>query len=96
MKLTGQRNQCPTCKFFFNSNSAFDFHRTGSHEKHERRCLTALEMTKKGMVIAKSGFWVSKEGTQTRFLASTATPNSRKQAVNEATPLTIEKKREKA
>jgi len=53
-------------------------------------------MTKKGMVIAKSGFWVSKEGTQTRFLASTATPNSRKQAVGEATPLTIEKKREKA
>lgn len=57
LRLTGQRNQCPTCKEYFNSNSAFDRHRTGSHTQHTRHCLTVSEMTADGMVKNKAGFW---------------------------------------
>lgn len=56
-KLSGDRNQCCGCKEYFNSSFAFDKHRTGDHEKHERRCLTAVEMTAKGMFVGSDGFW---------------------------------------
>jgi hypothetical protein len=58
MKLSGQRNQCPTCKLYFKSNAAFDKHRTGEHGK-DRRCMTVEEMTAKGMVTNKAGWWVT-------------------------------------
>lgn len=56
MKLTGQRNECPTCGERFNSNAAFDKHRTG-HYGVDRRCMTAEEMQAHGMVKRDDGFW---------------------------------------
>ena len=56
MNLRGDRNQCPTCHEYFNSVRAFDKHRTGTWTT--RRCLTADEMTGKGMLKNQSGFWV--------------------------------------
>lgn len=58
MKLSGDRNQCRGCGEFFNSSFAFDKHRTGSFGK-DRRCLTAMEMSAKGMSKNAAGFWIS-------------------------------------
>jgi hypothetical protein len=58
MKLSGDRNQCQGCKAFFNSTFAFDKHRTGDFGKN-RHCLTADEMTAKGMDKNAAGFWIS-------------------------------------
>lgn len=58
MILTGQKNQCPGCSQYFNSNLAFDMHRTGRHG-HDRRCMTTPEMTAKGMSVNAAGFWIS-------------------------------------
>lgn len=58
MKLTGQRNQCPTCREYFNSNAAFDKHRTGNHGK-DRRCMTIAEMSAKGMSKNAAQFWIT-------------------------------------
>lgn len=63
MKLTGQRNQCPACDKYFNSNLAFDMHRTGKHGV-DRRCRTSEEMTAKGMSVNAHGFWVSESMPQ--------------------------------
>ena len=57
MKLTGQRNQCPTCGEYFNSNAAFDKHRVGPHKFNQRRCMTKEEMAGAGMVLREDGFW---------------------------------------
>ena len=37
----------------------FDMHRVGARGTPERRCLTPLEMTEKGMFVNGDGFWVS-------------------------------------
>ena len=58
MKLNGARNQCPTCREYFNSNGAFDKHRTGSHGVN-RRCRTPEEMEEKGMSLRADGFWIA-------------------------------------
>lgn len=58
MKLNGARNQCPTCREYFNSNGAFEKHRTGSHGVN-RRCRSIEEMLEKGMALRKDGFWVA-------------------------------------
>lgn len=61
MKLTGQRNQCAACEAYFNSNSAFDEHRTGPFGSpgapSARRCLSGEEMSAKGMARNAAGFW---------------------------------------
>jgi hypothetical protein len=59
MRLTGDRNQCPSCLLGFNSTPAFDKHRTGPFDGG-RRCLTEAEMLAKGMAKASSGFWVTR------------------------------------
>jgi len=59
MKLRGQKNQCQGCKRYFNSNTAFEMHRTGRHGV-DRRCMTEEEMTAKGMLMNATSFWVSK------------------------------------
>jgi hypothetical protein len=56
--LTGQRNQCQSCKEYFNSNKAFERHRTGEHGK-DRRCRTTEEMLAKGMSLNAKGFWIT-------------------------------------
>lgn len=60
MILTGNRNQCQSCKQYFNSNKAFDKHRRGEFGVN-RRCLTPDEMKAKGMLINHAGFWITKE-----------------------------------
>ncbi len=57
-KLSGQRNQCPTCLEYFNSNAAFDKHRTGKFGE-DRRCMTVEEMQAKGMCKNMADFWVT-------------------------------------
>lgn len=69
MKLTGNRNQCPTCGEYFNSNLAFDMHRFGVIGAFEpwlhRRCRTVEQMQEKGMLKNAAGFWI----TESRFPA---------------------------
>ena len=60
MQLKGDRNQCQTCKEYFNSVWAFDKHRTGIHGV-DRRCRTTEEMLEKGMVLMHHGFWGGKK-----------------------------------
>lgn len=56
-KLSGERNQCPTCSEFFNSNTAFEAHRVGP--MRARRCLSPEEMIAKGMGKNAADYWVS-------------------------------------
>lgn len=63
MNLTGQRNQCPGCGKYFNSNLAFDKHRTGSHGI-DRRCKTDEEMINAGMAVNAAGFWIGSQMPQ--------------------------------
>ena len=58
MKLSGSRNQCSGCNEYFNSNKAFEKHRTGKHGK-DRRCRTPEEMMAKGMLKNPAGFWIT-------------------------------------
>jgi len=60
MKLTGNRNQCQTCKQYFNSNKGFEWHRTGEHGV-DRRCMTVDEMLERGMSLNKAGFWITEK-----------------------------------
>lgn len=60
--LRGQRNECPTCSELFNSNAAFDKHRTGDFGVN-RRCRTVDEMQAKGMCKNASGWWVTAANT---------------------------------
>ena len=60
MRLTSSRNQCQGCKQYFNSNTAFDTHRTGEHGVN-RRCRTPEEMTALGMLINNAGFWITEQ-----------------------------------
>jgi hypothetical protein len=60
MHLTGNRNQCQSCKQYFNSNTAFDKHRTGEHGVN-RRCRTTQEMTALGMLVNHAGFWITEK-----------------------------------
>lgn len=60
--LRGNRNQCTGCNQYFNSNGAFDKHRTGKHGLN-RRCMTPDEMIAKGMVLRDDGFWRGSEMT---------------------------------
>jgi len=67
-KLSGNRNQCPTCGEYFNSVGAFDKHRTGEYGKpvsggvyspSSRRCLSEVEMRAIGMEKSTKAFWVT-------------------------------------
>jgi hypothetical protein len=62
IKLTGERNECPSCGELFNSNKAFDAHRRGKFgvpSPEGRHCLTPEQMTGKGMAKNAKGFWVT-------------------------------------
>lgn len=58
MKLTGRRNQCPTCGEYFKSDAGFYKHRTGTFLPNTRRCMTVEEMRSAGMV-KRGDCWVS-------------------------------------
>lgn len=63
LKLRGDRNQCPTCREYFNSTHAFERHRTGSFTERTRRCLSLKEMKLKGMSKNEAGYWISSKAT---------------------------------
>jgi hypothetical protein len=71
IRLTGDRNQCPSCGAFFNSTGAFDAHRTrvDPAEQFPRRCLTLAEMRAKGMQ-QRGSFWIT--GPRPALLRSAA------------------------
>ena len=56
--LTGDRNQCQGCKEYFNSNGAFERHRTGQYGV-DRRCKTPEEMMQMGFSLNAKGFWIT-------------------------------------
>jgi hypothetical protein len=58
-RLSGDKNQCPTCHHYFNSSFAFGRHRVGEFNPNTRRCLTPEEMRAKGMLISSTGFWIT-------------------------------------
>ncbi|WP_143325708.1 hypothetical protein [Paraburkholderia ribeironis] len=57
--LSGDRNQCAGCREYFNSSTAFDWHRTGEFSC-DRRCMSDGEMRTRGMSINSAGFWITK------------------------------------
>ncbi len=69
--LGNSRSHCSSCHEFFNSDAAFDMHRTGLFEGESnrfgtaqitgpRRCMTTDEMLARGMAVNESGFWTTK------------------------------------
>jgi hypothetical protein len=58
--LNGQRNQCQSCKEYFNSVGAFEKHRTGKYGV-SRRCRTPEELLALGCSLNKDGFWITKK-----------------------------------
>ena len=58
-RLTGSRCLCRACWERFNSTAAFDRHRIDASSGF-RRCLTAEEMTRRGMTRNTAGFWITK------------------------------------
>jgi len=58
MKLSSSRNQCGSCSQYFNSNSAFEKHRTGTYGV-DRRCMTVEEMGSKLMEKNAQGYWIT-------------------------------------
>ena len=63
LKVGESRNQCQACKQYFNSNTAFDFHRTGEHGV-DRRCMTVEEMLGCGMEINQAGYWIKEKSNR--------------------------------
>ena len=49
---------CSTCHQLFNSDAAFDKHRTGTFGV-DRRCMNTTEMYEAGMSLNSKGRWVS-------------------------------------
>ena len=56
VKLSGQRNQCPSCCELFATNAAFERHRVGRIGV-DRRCMTLEELTQAGAYRDAKGFW---------------------------------------
>ena len=68
-KLRGNRCQCQGCFEYFNSEAAFNLHRTGTYQPLTRRCLSTEEMQELGMSVNMAGFWITKVRTGTPGLA---------------------------
>lgn len=75
-KLAGSRCQCPACGEYFNSTTAFDRHRVGSHQHRTRHCLSISEMTARGFCKNPAGFWMT-ESREARADRGTASANRR-------------------
>ena len=80
LRVTASRCCCRGCGEFFNSVSAFDWHRVtplsanGTPRLRSiRRCLTVEEMRYKGMHKNDSGYWIKEPRNKNRFFTVTAT-----------------------
>lgn len=62
-RLASSRCRCAGCGAYFNSGTTFDGHRVGPYapinQPSSRRCLTAAELSAKGWLLNRSGFWIS-------------------------------------
>ena len=58
MRVGQSKNQCMSCKEYFNSNSAFEKHRRGQYGV-DRRCMTPDEMASKLMEKNAGGYWIT-------------------------------------
>lgn len=60
VKLSGDRNECPTCGALFDTSESFDAHRVGNFatpsKPNTRRCLSATEMHDAGFRQNRAGF----------------------------------------
>jgi hypothetical protein len=74
VKLTGQRNQCPTCGELFTRNSVFEKHRTGKMDN--RRCLTVEEMDAAGMFRGEDQFWRGARYDEPFYSSPTSPPDA--------------------
>lgn len=63
VKLTKDRNECPSCGALFETSEAFDAHRIGDFasgsKPNTRRCMTAAEMEESGFRANRDGFLLS-------------------------------------
>ena len=59
LKVGKSKNQCRGCGLYFNSNTAFDGHRTGTFGV-DRRCRTPEEMQARGYNLTQGGYWTGK------------------------------------
>jgi uncharacterized C2H2 Zn-finger protein len=54
--------RCPECGEYFASETSFDLHRTGSHQKRERACFAPIEVRDKHsrpmLRLNEKGYWV--------------------------------------
>ena len=60
LRLFGNKNQCPGCSDYFNSNWPFDLHRV-TRENGKRDCLNEEEMIAKGFFRSVNGFWMGEK-----------------------------------
>jgi len=63
LKVGISRNQCRGCGLYFNSNSVFEMHRTGTFGV-DRRCRTPEEMEARGYRLNKDGYWAGEPRTE--------------------------------
>lgn len=70
LTLTGNRTLCTGCNEYFNHDYGFDRHRTGKHKGNQRRCLSVVEMIKKGFSKNAKGFWITERQTAARVMSA--------------------------
>jgi len=66
LKVGISRNQCRGCGLYFNSNSVFEKHRTGTFGV-DRRCRTPEEMEARGYRLNKDGYWAGEPREETNL-----------------------------
>lgn len=74
--LTGSRCECGGCHQRFNSVSAFDLHRAGTHGV-DRRCRAPAELLALGMSVNESGFWIERRRGEMRQKRGPRAPETR-------------------
>jgi hypothetical protein len=63
VRLGGNRCRCEGCGERFNSETAFNRHRAGTHgtaaQPGARRCLTTTELRSRGWLKNGTGYWIT-------------------------------------
>ena len=57
VETTKGLNYCRTCSADFASVAAFDRHRVGTYDPHDRRCMDDRELAAAGMAANARGRW---------------------------------------
>lgn len=64
-------SRCSGCNRVFAGIVAFDAHRIGSFTQKQRRCLTPVEMSARGLTRNEKGWWMMKQEHDYTFAALT-------------------------